>query len=299
MLTGTAEEVAEQAERILVSVAPGAWCVPQEWDRRIDCLIRLPSGAVTGEFVSLDEADEIRIRDVGEQLQQRSLGVDAPLRNELTGPLRIVSSGMRELRYSRRPSSGAAVGDNLAVGLSAWIIQDGNYGDFTRGQRAAFALEFEAQGEWTEIDANSNPTTSLINIGGPFYQAHGRVAHVAKDWWVMDLSVLAYKEWPAPAIVRSGAWLTCELCLVVDHFSYFERLSDQADAPALIYDWQIEKIEMQTGPWIEVSPRYWERDQNRLGWREIDRTDAWHDDEGYGEYLLHCKRLGDAPRRKR
>ncbi len=28
------------------------------------------------------------------------------------------------------------------VGLDAWIIQDGNYGDFERGEVAEFALEF-------------------------------------------------------------------------------------------------------------------------------------------------------------
>ena len=32
----------------------------------------------------------------------------------------------------------------LHIGLSSWIIQDGNYGDFTVGQRAKFALEFAA-----------------------------------------------------------------------------------------------------------------------------------------------------------
>jgi hypothetical protein len=32
--------------------------------------------------------------------------------------------------------------DLLVVGLSSWIIQDGNYGNFSRGADAAFALEF-------------------------------------------------------------------------------------------------------------------------------------------------------------
>src|SRR5262249_48460248 len=53
MLTGTIEEVAEQAERVLSAVAPGAYCVPQEWDSRIDCLIALPNGSVVGEMIRL------------------------------------------------------------------------------------------------------------------------------------------------------------------------------------------------------------------------------------------------------
>ena len=33
----------------------------------------------------------------------------------------------------------------VSIGLSAWIIQDGNYGDFRVGQQARFALEFHPQ----------------------------------------------------------------------------------------------------------------------------------------------------------
>jgi hypothetical protein len=35
----------------------------------------------------------------------------------------------------------------IHVGLSSWIIQHGNYGDFTIGQHAKFALEFSALDE--------------------------------------------------------------------------------------------------------------------------------------------------------
>ena len=35
-----------------------------------------------------------------------------------------------------------AAGCVWSIGLAAWIIQDGNYADFTVGDRAEFALEF-------------------------------------------------------------------------------------------------------------------------------------------------------------
>lgn len=31
------------------------------------------------------------------------------------------------------------------IGLDSWIIQDGNYGDFHRGQEATFAVEFHPE----------------------------------------------------------------------------------------------------------------------------------------------------------
>ena len=89
LLTGTVGEVAEQAEVILKSIAPTAYTNAQEWDNRVDCLIRLPGGAVIGEMILVTEATEARIRCAGIRLQQRLLGVDVPLKNELWAPVRI------------------------------------------------------------------------------------------------------------------------------------------------------------------------------------------------------------------
>jgi hypothetical protein len=69
LLTGAIEEIADHAERILKSVAETAYTNPQEWDNRIDCLIKLPDGSVVGEMISLHEATEERIRDAGIRLQ--------------------------------------------------------------------------------------------------------------------------------------------------------------------------------------------------------------------------------------
>jgi hypothetical protein len=90
-----------------------------------------------------------------------------------------------------------------------------------------------------------------------------------------------------------------EVLIEVDPFFYFERLAHEADAPALIHDWTIEKIEMQTAPFIEVRPRRRERDPARLGWKEIAKTDAWNDDGGLAEYLLHCVRQDGPAQRTR
>jgi len=92
LLTGTIEEVAEQAERILASVAPGAWCQAQEWDGRIDCGIKLPDGGVVAEMVLLRDATDQRIKEAGERLLKRQKGIAVVLQNELTPPI-LLSPG--------------------------------------------------------------------------------------------------------------------------------------------------------------------------------------------------------------
>ena len=187
--------------------------------------------------------------------------------------------------------------DNLVVGLSSWIIQDGNYGDFSRGDHAAFAIEFYASTELTAVNPRRRPTRSLIHVGDAQYRTVGQVVHVAEDWWVIDAGTQLYREDKPPHAVQVGHWLEGEICIGIDPFSYFERLTLQPNAPPLIYDWTIEKIEMQTAPFIEIHPRVMGRDPERLGWKEIASTDAWKDDEGRAEYLIHCKRA-DGPARR-
>jgi hypothetical protein len=185
----------------------------------------------------------------------------------------------------------------LAVGLSSWIIQDGNYGEFARGDQAAFAVEFYGSHELATFTPEDTPMFSLINAGAPLHRVSGQVVHVADDWWAIDVGMVIFRTEMPPRNVRPGSWIHGAVELGIDPFFYFERIATQPDAPALIYDWTIEKIEMQTAPLIEVRPRLMERDPERLGWKEIDRTDAWNDDGGRAEYVLHCKRFPVPARR--
>lgn len=60
----------------------------------------------------------------------------------------------------------------------------------------------------------------------------------------------------------------------VDPFQYLERHSRHHTAPGLIYDWTINKIEINTAPYIKVEAGYRMRDPARPGWREIEATNA-------------------------
>ena len=92
LLTGTIEEITAQAERILASVAPGAWCQAQEWDGRIDCGIKLPDGGAVAERILLRDATDQRIKEAGERLLKRQKGIAVVLQNELTPPI-LLSRG--------------------------------------------------------------------------------------------------------------------------------------------------------------------------------------------------------------
>jgi hypothetical protein len=188
--------------------------------------------------------------------------------------------------------------DRLVLGLDSWIIQDGNYGEFARDADAAFALEFHASPTLEVFEPSSTPSPSLAHVGNAGHEAIGQVVYVADDWWVIDAGLLLFQEQRPPAQVQQGTWLRGKVYVGIDPFFYFERLGHQSGAPALVYDWKIEKLEVQTAPLIEVRPRTMERDSSKRSWREIDRTNAWEDD---GEYLLHCIRLGGPrlPRSKR
>jgi hypothetical protein len=185
--------------------------------------------------------------------------------------------------------------NDLIVGLSSWIIQDGNYPDLVRGQKAAFALEFHPA-QPLSVSAIAIAPFRMHVSNDSNYEVSGAVAYVADDWWVVDIGILVFREERPPAEVRPGIFVQGKVMISIDPYFYFEQLSKRAGAPALIYDWTIDKIEMQTAPMIEVAPKRFARDERLLGWREIEKTDAWNDDGGHAWYLLHCSQTDSHPR---
>jgi hypothetical protein len=143
----------------------------------------------------------------------------------------------------------------------------------------------------------SSQVVSLENVEANLYRVVGKVVHVRDcDWWAIDAGILMYREERPPRSVEPGCWVSGEVHLGVDPFFYFERLSREHTAPALIYDWMIKKIEIQTAPFMKADEGFMVRDPDRLGWREIIETNAWQDGTG-AEYVLHCERLDNPPRR--
>jgi hypothetical protein len=80
-------EATEQAGRVLSEAAPGAWCTAQEWDRRIDCTLKLDDGRMIGEMVTLADLSAERVAQAGDRLRRYAAGENVCLQNELTAPI--------------------------------------------------------------------------------------------------------------------------------------------------------------------------------------------------------------------
>ncbi len=186
---------------------------------------------------------------------------------------------------------------SLSIGLDSWIVQDGNYGDFKVGERTPFALEFG--GRLARHEHAEAPVRAMKHVENFSYEITGLIVHLTDEWWVIDAGVRMFCEQRPPEGLELGTWVTGEIDLGVDPFFYFERLAHQDGVPALIYDWVIEAISIQTAPFIEVEPRLMARDPTKLAWKPITETQATLDDGGHAQYVLHCRRDGNDPRHER
>jgi hypothetical protein len=184
------------------------------------------------------------------------------------------------------------------IGLSAWIIQDGNYSDFMAGQTVEFAVEFHRDSS-TDI-GTSGEETSANCTSDATYDVVGECVLQSDDLTVLDIGILVYCERDSsPILYQKGRRFRASLYLGVDPFFYFERLAQFPDVPALVYSWRIESIFRQTAPFIESiddsggihGRKILVRDETKSAWEQVSKTDAWTDDGGHAEYLLHCELL--------
>ena len=184
------------------------------------------------------------------------------------------------------------------IGLSSWIIQDGNYANFETGQVAEFALDFHAQAH----RESSARLKSLKSLGDAKYEIVGEVIYLTDEVWILDFGICAFQESKPPEGINVGSFIASEIRLGIDPFFYIERLCTLPKIPALVYSWKISTIGQQTAPFIETREpsgrKILIRDQKQLGYKTIGKTDAWKDDGGHAEYIFTCTRLDVPPKFK-
>lgn len=181
---------------------------------------------------------------------------------------------------------------HLAVGLSAWIVQDGNYGEFEVGGSYRFAVEFYPH-QLTECALAPTDSPSLRLRQGSDYEVRGHIVMATASYWVIDCGVLMYQEAPPPHWARVGAGVQGELYVGVDPFFYFESLRHEPAMPDLFRNWVIRRILLETTPWqdtVDASGRPLRtRVQSEPTFVEVPRTDSWNDDGGHAHYILDCE----------
>ncbi len=182
----------------------------------------------------------------------------------------------------------------LRIGLSSWIVQDGNYGDFKSGGEYRFAVEFLPLSVSMESTEPTSP--ACHHLGGSRYEVEARIVVVTEGYWVIDAGVLLFQDSAPHADAAVGKGLRGEIYIGIDPFFYFERLQYDERMPDLFYEWRVNRILLETTPWIESKDRAGgtiiTRDDSKEAFVEVDETDAWEDDDvGRGHYVLECEIL--------
>ena len=180
----------------------------------------------------------------------------------------------------------------LNIGLSSWIIQDGNYEDFETEHEYRFALEFRAM----RVAAASDRRSHLKPLEGSAYRFSGEIVLREPRLTVLDVGVLCYDEGEIH-IPTSERFARGELDLGVDPFFWIETHGKRSDVPNLFHKWRIREIRLETTPVVATESsgrRILKRRPGVRSFSPIVRTNAWEDDNGDTNYVLTCDLLGPA-----
>ena len=175
--------------------------------------------------------------------------------------------------------------DCWAIGVEAWIIQDDNYEDLAVGDSRRFAVEAFAE-DLSPVQGGARAAVR-IEERRSVYEIVGRVVYHRDEAWILDVGILVYGDRDRlPDEAEIGDLVTGRAYLGISGPGvYPDSFAIPREA---IYDWTIEAIERETTPWLKEERSY-RRDTNNISFATVARTDAWDDDEGHANYVLHCK----------
>jgi hypothetical protein len=146
----------------------------------------------------------------------------------------------------------------------------------------------------------SNSDVSAAHVRDVAYRVTAEKISQPGEITVLNVGILVYSQFASQlSEVEHGTRFRADLELCLDPYHYFEYLSKTGRALPLVYSWRVNSILRQTAPFIEASADSGRldgrmlrvRDASKLAYEAIQRTDAWRDDHGFGEYILNCDLL--------
>jgi hypothetical protein len=176
------------------------------------------------------------------------------------------------------------------LGVAGWIIADGAYEDFEVGQQRDFAVELLPRSITLE---KVTARRLAMPVDREIHDFVGELVFAGGGAYVMDVGcfVVAGGLEYLPASSGVGDVLTGRGPLGLDPCCVYIEPGFLDFAPARVYSWRIHRIEMETTPLIETESRTWIRDPSNTSYVTVSRTNAWEDDGGGANYLLHCSLL--------
>lgn len=179
------------------------------------------------------------------------------------------------------------------IGLGGWIIADGNYPGFRKGEEAKFALEFRSEKGLTPTTRKEKTLKPLHEVR-PLYEVSGLTIYANPKAWVCDFGLLTYRETSKmPDWADTGVSCTGSAYIGVDPFDYKERLHKLSGMPKLTYLVAIRRIFRDTTPLIEKNsrPPVMMRDPTRTSYEEVEATGTPRDNRRRGpsdHFVLEC-----------
>jgi len=189
---------------------------------------------------------------------------------------------------------GGILNSHLNIGVDCWIIRDGNYANFIRGQSISFALEFFAPHKLIEVAPADTPY--LNNSYGAYHEASGPIVHLMDNWWAVNFGIKLFRHGKPPTWAKIGSWVQGFVYVGVDPFYYSKEFSLASNAIPLIYNWRVEKIQRDVTP-MNDQENIHIYDRSLRTWIEVDATDAWADGLS-ASYLLQCALLSKSEQRR-
>ncbi len=185
--------------------------------------------------------------------------------------------------------------NEYSIGLDSWIIRDGNYEEFEAGKDYDFAVEFYSK----HIEKSEKTEIMCSHLFSGLNRIQAKVVFIGSECWIIDLGFLAYTKMENKNGFQVGDFIEMEAYLGIDPFYYFEELNAIKDIPPMIYHWRLNKILLDTTPWITKKNKRGEsgriRNLSESSSESIQQTNSWDDDDGSAAYILDVKLLAKEP----